>query len=210
MKVAVGMNERSAAITRWQMRFKGTSALILLLSGASVGSAEEACPLAPEVAIGSTIRFQAPGVTSGTFKGRVVDCDGESLALSMGRMSMGRSDAGYRVPYDAIRKLKVLRGKQRAAGGGALVGAASLGLLFGLAAYDGICSGECSDFKAHSFRRAPAGAALGGVVGGLLGAVIGSVFRQDRWERVEIQAPQVRVTARGREKGVAFALSVRF
>ena len=186
------------------MGFKTAGALVLLLSGASVGASHEACPLAPEVEIGSTIRFQTLRVNGGNLKGRVVGCDDRALVLWTGRRGTRR-----RIPYDAIARLKVRRGEQRSTARGALIGATLLGLSGGLLGVNDFCY-ECKYDAASRPRRTATLTLLGGAVGGVLGTVVGSAFHHDRWERVEIRAPQIQMLTRGRDKGVAVSLSLRF
>jgi hypothetical protein len=189
--------------TRCYMRMASTIMFVSFMVGANVGSAREACPLNSNVEISTRILVQAPGVYDKALKGRVVECDEDSLALSP-----DLKDALREISYEEIETLKVYRGERRAAREGALIGSVSMGLIFGLIASSNYCMvDQC---EPPTFEDGVQGALAGVIVGGLLGSAIGNGIRRDRWERVDIQVPQVQVTALGRNKGVGLALSVRF
>jgi hypothetical protein len=175
------------------MRLTSAITLTLLLSGAGVGYSQQPCPLGHGVTVNSRIRTDC-------LEGRVVDCDDDSLVLATGR------GAGRRVvPYEAIEKLKVQHGRERAGGKGAAIGAISL--LFGLM-YGGQLGCLSDTCDARSVSGGAAAIMGGGIVGGLLGLGVGSAFHQDRWERVDLSRPRHAATP-GR-KGIALNLSICF
>lgn len=132
---------------------------------------------------GDKIRVRAPGELTGKTTGIITGITPDSLQFM-------HRDSSILVSIASIKKLEVSAGQKRYAGRGALIGAGSLGITFGLLAMssDTDCDNEegwCFDLfsKKDAF--------YGGLIAGLLlgsasGAIIGHFTLRDKWEKIEI------------------------
>jgi hypothetical protein len=131
--------------------------------------------------------------------GSLLDSDNETLLV---RVS-GRTEP-VRVRRSSVERVEVFRGRQSSAGGGAIVGGLTLGVIGGML-FTPIGEFPGSDPDKGALKDFGAGFAWSAPVGALLGAVIGSALTTEVWERVPLS---VAVTP-GRRSARA-ALTLRF
>jgi len=157
---------------------------------------------------------------------------GEPVRLTMGSAASSPRVAGTLVRQDpdsfwvqlagrtapvslarsAVARLEVSRGRKRAVGQGALVGA-GLGAIAGFVAggYAASRSRSCGtpgfadvcyvDWYGQAFR----GALVGGAIGGAVGAAVGYAVRTDRWEGVPLsRAHHLALVPRGAGLALTF------
>ena len=137
--------------------------------------------------VGTRARVTTPGVPGrDRYTGRVTAVSADTLTLE-------RDDAPApsAIPFSAITKLEVSRGKHpngwRGAGIG-FVGGAALGAVVGLVTHKP-GRGNCflliactADYRPETGIDPSAGAALGAVGGTLIGAVAGRMIYSEKWE----------------------------
>src|SRR5260370_557686 len=112
----------------------------------------------------------------------------------------------------AVVRLEVSRGRKRAVGQGALIGA-GLGAIAGFVAggyaasrarpggTPGLAAGGYVDWDGRAFR----GALIGGTIGGAVGAAVGYAVRTDRWEGVPLsRAHHLALVPRGAGLALTF------
>jgi hypothetical protein len=132
---------------------------------------------------GDKIRVRAPGVLTAKTTGIVTGITRDSLQFM-------HRDSSILLSIASIEQLEVSTGQRRYAGRGALIGAGSLGITFGLLAMssDTDCDNEegwCIDI--FSKKDAFYGGLIAGVLlGSASGAIIGHFTLRDKWENIEI------------------------
>lgn len=139
---------------------------------------------------GDRVKLIAPSVSGKALIGNIV-----MRSPSVTYLFRFRDDSTYHIPNSSIEHLSISRGKKRRTLRGAVIGAASGGLLLGIVAVatnpePDPCDEDpyflCGAFEFSDTEAFGIGALVGGVVGAAAGAIIGTFVRADRWERVSL------------------------
>ncbi len=127
---------------------------------------------------GDRVKILASAINEKPIKGTVVEISSSVLAIKT-------KNSTFFIPYSAVNRLAISKGRKRAVGRGALTGM-GLGGLTGAASYS-----ECTDegFMSCMFRSSSRGNAFlrGVLIGGLLGGITGIFIKIDRWERLPVK-----------------------
>ncbi|MDH3495136.1 MAG: hypothetical protein OER21_00020 [Gemmatimonadota bacterium] len=138
-------------------------------------AAQQLPPLTP----GDTIRVLAPGLHLRRAQSTFTRWTDTTLVVRVG------SDTGITtIPFGALRRVEVYRGKNRLKGGllGGAVGT-SLGFLVGGLVGRGAVSG-CAEFLCELEALEYAG--IGALAGAVVGAAVGVAAAPDRWHRLDL------------------------
>jgi len=141
------------------------------------------------VAPGERVRFRTPGLGGGPQQGTVVGEDGSALTIKL--------EAGgdpVRLPFDALERLEVARGRKSHFWTGAAIGFVPGALLGAAGGWTLGCDDQGADCAAYGDAFA-AGAILG-AASALVGGLVGLLFKSDRWERVSTHRVQAVLVAR--------------
>lgn len=167
----------------WSTRRAAGSLIFGLLSAGSL-----AAQYGGALAVGERVRAYS---SRGTFDGRFLSLDTDTLRLA----PAGRAEP-LAIALGTLARLEVQRGRQSAAGKGALIG-------FGIGAAAGVTLAVATSQTCEEGRdpgclgpgiEAIAGAVVVGFAGAGVGALVGSVTRQDRWVTVPVRRPRASVT----------------
>ena len=154
------------------------------------------------------VRLTMASPSSQRLVGTLVGQDADSFWVLLAARA-----APVSVARNAIVRLEVSPGQQRAVGEGALIGAGLGGIggfvLSGVAASKSRPCGTPDLFEVcyvNWYGRAFRGGLIGGAIGGAVGAALGYAVRTDRWEGVPLsRANQLALAPRG--PGLALSLT---
>jgi outer membrane lipoprotein SlyB len=142
---------------------------------------------------------------------------GDFIEISGDHFKIAQKDSTVQYPMAFVRKLEINTGSKRRTGRGALIGAASGGFLFGIAAM-GSGSGSSSDSEDpwgfdnielfSSGESFLIGFTAGALLGGGVGAIIGSTVKTEKWELANWQLTPLAYS--DGKKGAALRIQIRF
>ena len=186
--------------------------LVAILAFMPLASATAQVPVRPGARVRVTGRFCQP-VYSNCVLGRPERHVGTFVAWKSDSLVMKSKGDILASPQDSVTRLEVSLSRKSKAGGGALIGAAVLGIpgvIAGLMISE-ICIGfGCTQQSLENrLGLAVLLGAVGAGTGALIGAVIGSAIRSDRWEGVPLDRLRVQVAPQ-RDGRFGLGLSVRF